>query len=820
MIRLTPGRLAAGTLALVAVLAASSASPAVRPAQRQIPAAAPASRLMAFGSRSAAQQRSLSGGKLDGALADLARHATLARPGSLLADLRSLSPAAHFMQPGGGEPLVLIDAVTRGDPQQLKAALVTLGLQHPSVYSNDVSGWLPVRSIDAAGARAEVISMRAALSRTRAGAVTSQGDFAQGSATLRAGWAGLDGSGVTVGVLSDSFNCYAVYEQPGSGVPRGAAGYAPAGFTADAQKDTSTGDLPASVNVLEEAGQLSSQGTCLDYGPPQFPPYADEGRALLQIVHDVAPGATLAFHTASEGEADFANGITALAAAGARVIADDVGYYDEPFFQDGLIAQAVDSVAAKGVAYFSAAGNNGRQSYDNLAPKFTDQGSGPNAGEQLLNFDTSGATSATSLSVTIPALQPGEFIAIVVEWDQPFVTGAAGSPGASSSIDLCVSGASGFTVINLDGTAVTCTGPNATGADPVQVLIIGVPANASAAVNGNTTLQFRIGLANGTSAPGRIKLVVEDDCACSTINKFATNSPTLQGHPGATGAAAVAAAFFADTPLCGTSPPKLESYSSAGGDPILFDTSGNAITPVVRQKPQFVGPDGVNTTFFLYPLADYGVTDSSSVAQCANDTSFPSFFGTSAATPHAAAAAALMLQAQPALTAAQITAALENTAQAIAATPPDYDSGYGFISVDAALASLPVAALSITSSALPSGQVGQTYAAAVTATGGFAPYHWALTSGTLPTGLSLNAASGAIAGTPTASAAGSALTFRVTDSGPSAQSKSATLSLTIAAPSSSGGGGGAMEAVTLLALSGLAFMRLRSVGQRRGRISL
>ena len=794
------------------------------------------------------------------------------------------------MQPQGSGPLVLIDAVTRGDPQHLKAALVSLGLRHASLYSNDVSGWLPLANIDAAAARAEVVSMRAAMFHTRVGAVTSQGDFAQGSATLRTTWPGLDGSGVTVGVLSDSFNCYAVYETPGSGVPQGGGtGYAPAGFTADAQKDMSTGDLPASVNVLEEAGQFSSQGRCMDYGAPQLPPYADEGRAMLQIVHDVAPGASLAFYTASEGEADFANGITALAAAGATVIADDVGYFDEPFFQDGLIAQAVDTVAAQGVAYFSAAGNNGRLSYENTAPSFTGVGSGATAGQQLLNFDASGATSTTSLSVTIPALQQGDFMAVVVEWDQPYVTGAAGSPGASSSIDLCISAApKGSIVINLDGNPVTCTGPNATGTDAVQVLIIGSPANAPVASQ-QTTVTFQIGLANGTPAPGRIKLVVEDDGAGSTINAFDTQSPTLQGHPGAAGATALGAAFFANTISCGASMAKLEPYSSAGGDPILFDASGSRLSaPVVRQKPEFVGADGVNTTFFLYPLADYGATDGSSVAQCANDASFPNFFGTSAATPHAAGAAALMLQANPGTTAAQIITALENTAQAIATTPPDYNSGYGFINVDAALGTLPASApllslssstiyltqsstlswlavnstsctaagtagwsgsqptggshtvtpaatgtytytltcisaqgsqsgsatltvqaippFSNTSTALPSGQVGAAYTATLSATGGIPPYSWSLKSGTLPAGLSLNAATGVISGTPTAAASATSLTFQVTDSEKTPQTKMAALSLTIAAAPGSGGGGG-MEVITLLALSGLALLR-------------
>ena len=94
--------------------------------------------------------------------------------------------------------------------------------------------------------------------------------------------------------------------------------------------DVSTGDLPSSVNVLEEARPIA-----WTTAQPTQLPFTDEGRAMLQIVHDVAPGASLAFYTAENSEADFASGIGALAAAGAKVIADDIGYFDEPFFQDG-----------------------------------------------------------------------------------------------------------------------------------------------------------------------------------------------------------------------------------------------------------------------------------------------------------------------------------------------------------------------------------------------------------------------------------------------------------------------------------------------------
>src|SRR5262249_8015915 len=229
MLRMTTRRLTPRVLAL-AVLATSAATSAVR--QGAQPALPSGARLYAFGGRGPVQSQTAATRKLDGTLAGIARHAGLVHAHSALADLHALNPAARFMQPtAGGTAYVAIDAVTRGDPQQLKAALVALGLRRPAVFLNDVGGWLPVSAIEAAAARAEVHAMRAALSRRRAGAVTSQGDFAIRTSAVRSAKAWLDGTGVTVGVLSDSFNCYQTYA--GSGVPAGGnAGYAQNGFTA------------------------------------------------------------------------------------------------------------------------------------------------------------------------------------------------------------------------------------------------------------------------------------------------------------------------------------------------------------------------------------------------------------------------------------------------------------------------------------------------------------------------------------------------------------------------------------------------------------
>ncbi|MGH9694505.1 MAG: hypothetical protein ACRD5Z_10210, partial [Bryobacteraceae bacterium] len=104
----------------------------------------------------------------------------------------------------------------------------------------------------------------------------------------------------------------------------------------------------------------------------------NEGRAMGQIVYKMAPKARIGFATANGGEVGFANNIRALAALPgyeyppgiqqgfkADTICDDVGYGDEPFFEDGIIGNAVDDVFAAGVSYFSSAGNDiGTYDYD------------------------------------------------------------------------------------------------------------------------------------------------------------------------------------------------------------------------------------------------------------------------------------------------------------------------------------------------------------------------------------------------------------------------------------------------------------------------
>jgi hypothetical protein len=803
-------------LGALGILTAITAVSAVGPSQPMLhrPNLPGTARLHVAGSRSLQQRQSAAGSKFDASLAEIARHVSSVRPGHAVEDLHALNPAAKFTQPANSStPLVLIDAITTGDPQKLKSALVELGLQRPSQYSNDVGGWLPVDQLDAATALTELHAIRAAMPRTRSGAIQSQGDFAQNSDLVRTSNA-LDGTGVTVGVISDSYDCYTQYAD--NGVPAGGnAGYANNGFNTTAAGDTASGDLPSSVNVIEDA-------TCMNYGPPINLPFGDEGRAMMQIIHDVAPGAGLAFYTAENSEADFANGIVKLAASvasgggGAKVIVDDVGYPNEPFFQDGIVAQAVDAVVAQGVAYFSSAGNNSTLAYDNSAPSFATPGTGQNLNEMLLNFNQAGGAVSTTLPVSIPPLIPGEFVAIVAEWDQPYLTGAPNGGGAKNQIDLCIEGAVGNDIINKlnpepngNLAAGTCSGGNALGHDPVELMFVYNRADAA----GNSkaeTLNIVVGLVSG-AAPGRIKIVVEDDGRGSQITQFATNSGTLQGHPGAAGAAAVGAAFFANTPSCGFVP-TLEQFSSAGGDPILFDVNGTRLaTPAFRQKPDFVGPDGGNDTFLGFTLADGGVTDSSTITECLNSTSFPNFFGTSAAAPHVASIAALFLQANPSLTPADIVGFLQSTAVPMdvsASNPaPNVSAGYGFVQANLAArkvpATLPPApTLKLASSSIVVGSSTTLTWSSANNQGCTASGSW---SGAM-------ASAGAQTVMPTVVGTDT-YTLICTNNLGASPPTSVTLSVT-AASSSGGGGGGGMELATLLGLLAIYIERTRRSYQR------
>ena len=210
---MTLRQLAIGSVALLAAVAALAAISSRRPSNLRPNSVSGSAPLHAYGSRSLMQRNTAGNSKLDATLADLSSHASRANPDHWLADLHSLSPAAHFSQSAQARLLWCSSMPSRAAIRSSsKSALVGLGLEHAAVYANDVGGWLPVVQLDAAAARAEVHSharrdVAYAYRRRRPRRVTSPSAATSCARLIRPS----RGSGVTVGVLSDSFNCYAVY---------------------------------------------------------------------------------------------------------------------------------------------------------------------------------------------------------------------------------------------------------------------------------------------------------------------------------------------------------------------------------------------------------------------------------------------------------------------------------------------------------------------------------------------------------------------------------------------------------------------------------
>ena len=93
----------------------------------------------------------------------------------------------------------------------------------------------------------------------------------------------------------------------------------------------------------------------------------DEGTAMLEIVHDLAPGASLAFSGPSTSleMVESIRWLTydAFDGAGSDIIVDDLGYYFEPYYSDGMVAQVAQKATEDGVIFASSAGNSAEDHY-------------------------------------------------------------------------------------------------------------------------------------------------------------------------------------------------------------------------------------------------------------------------------------------------------------------------------------------------------------------------------------------------------------------------------------------------------------------------
>ncbi|WIM93148.1 S8 family serine peptidase [Actinoplanes oblitus] len=532
----------------------------------------------------------------------------------LLTRLRQAGAAIRFSSPRTGT--VLVDAPLAALPVIAGWSDVTrVGLEHGAITGHETD---PATRNQSKEAKEKEQQAKAA-AIAAVGEVVSEGDRTHAADTARKKYK-VTGTGVKVCALSDGVNSLTASQ----------AG----------------GELPPDVDVLP--GQEGD---------------GDEGTAMLEIIHDLVPNAQLGFATAFNGEASFAENIRALRfTAHCDIIVDDVVYYHESPFQDGLPAQAVNAVTADGAFYFSSAGNEGNTldgTSGNWEGDFVDSGRG--IGKfvgQAHDFDP-----GPGVQVLNPLSRNSNGVVTTLWWADPL-------GGSANDYDLYLLDSAGnvtdFSQDTQDGND-----------DPFEIL-----ATDDVAINQRLAVVKYSGAARYlqlTAFRGRFT-----DSPDGQLKGFSTPG-VLRGHNAAEQAFAVAAAPAHDPlpfdleagdppnpagpyPNVFTKQTKPERFTSDGPRRIFYRADGTPITPgdftstggVVRDKPQITAADGVLTS----------VPD------------FAPFFGTSAAAPHAAAIAALALSGNPGMTNAEIRAALTGTALDLAPAGYDVRTGYGVIRAD------------------------------------------------------------------------------------------------------------------------------------------
>jgi subtilisin-like proprotein convertase family protein len=473
-------------------------------------------------------------------------------------------------------------------------------------------------------ARAERLErrMQAALTAQQ-GAIVSEGDKAHAADTARTRRR-VTGVGVKMCALSDGVDSLAASQ--------------------------TAGELPA-VDVLP--GQAGD---------------GDEGTAMLEILHDVAPNAELGFATAFTSDASFAENIRALRfQAGCDVIVDDVLYFNEHPFQDGPIAQSVNAVTADGALFFSSAGNEGN-TIDGTAGNY--EADFDHSGRQIGKFAGSAHDFNPGPGVQVfEPISPASSanIPVTLFWADPL-------GGSANDYDLYL--------LDANDNVVSFSQDVQNGDDdPYEIL--GTP------LFGGSTLRLAVVQFRGEDRYFQLSALRSrfKDSADGLV-AYATPGVT-RGHSAAVNAFSTAAAPAFEplpfdlepgdppnpsgpypNPFTRTQQP--ERFTSDGPRRVFFDADGTPITPgnfsstggAVRQKPDITAADGVNTS-----LED-----------------FAPFFGTSAAAPHAAAIAALVLSGNPGEGNALVREAFEATALDLTPAGVDGRTGRGIIRADRVLA--------------------------------------------------------------------------------------------------------------------------------------
>jgi hypothetical protein len=379
---------------------------------------------------------------------------------------------------------------------------------------------------------------------------------------------------------------------------------------------------------------------------------AGEGLAMLEIIHAIAPDAELYFATGNGGPAQMADNITELRKAGCDIIVDDFTYFIESPFEDsangegGFISNAVREVSDSGALYFSSARNSGNFKHKTSGTWEGDFHDGGPAGP---TFAASGrkarihlfSKSATSNKV----LSANNQDRVDLFWSDPLGSSA-------NDYDLYI--------VDGGGRVLRSSTTSHTGTQSPYQSVPQLHANESIVI-----------IKSGSAATRFLHL----DTGRAVL-QYATDG-SVRGHNASTAenAFSVAATPVPNPVVAFTGGPTgaVEKFSSDGPRRIFFTPDGQPITAGnfsstggrLTEKPDITAADGISTSF-------------------PQSSALNPFYGTSAAAPHAAAIAALLLSCKPRPTPAQIRDALQSTTRPIEGTGQNNTAGFGIVMAKAA----------------------------------------------------------------------------------------------------------------------------------------
>ncbi|GEM_PF-1335152 len=429
------------------------------------------------------------------------------------------------------------------------------------------------------------------------GSVMTEGDKIIGTDVVREKF-GANGTGIKVGVISDGVD--------------------------HLNESQATGDLPLNVHVLSNA-----------YG-------GDEGVSMLEIIHDIAPGAELYFHDCGSNYIEFNSALDALNDAGCQIVVDDISWLQVPYFEDGMIATHLNDILKNNPysIHITAAGNDAGRHYQGM---YVAQ---PNDTFADLSDGTS---PYKDLYVKVPR---GGYLLGVLQWDDPW-------DSSKNDYDLYMYNAKTGDILSYskrlqngdDKPLEKCIYEN-TGSETITVGV--AVENFKKKADPRILEIYLYPLGGSKILPDNIR--PED---------------SIFGHAAVPSVITVGA-------ISQTSQNKVLNYSSQGPVTIIYPKQE------IRRKPDVVAPSGVSVTR-------------------AGSVEVP-FIGTSASAAHIAGLTASIWSAFPNMTAGIIKSALYDTANDLGEAGWDPVNGYGSpnaVKMYEKLQGMPVPSLNFTPTKIP-----------------------------------------------------------------------------------------------------------------------